>query len=341
MPRALTLALFLSIQSCSDRDPPTAEPVAAAGAGGDGSAGTTSNGGLAGAAGAPSQSGDELCGKRPGGRLDGTHVLRFETLNADDPHVVMQIERAFSDSGVGESSLYELKGMQIARGDDTTCITEAAALEYENTHHNWFDVARGRTDDETYELRVEFVSELDRHSRFEVVALDGAGATSFGPVEVIGTGSPHFCTNCWDHVAVSISEVMLDNQSTVTDEAGDFEPWLELYNYGSEDADLSGWSLSDDFSERRKWTFDGVIIPRHETLIVFADAEPEQGKLHTAFALSKASRQLILTDALGRSDGGILLEPPSKGESLAYSWTNGVYEASAPTPGTPPPSPQP
>jgi hypothetical protein len=328
------------ITGCADERPSN---DAGAGAGGHGSSGAPASaagrGGDSGAAGSSPQSGDELCGKRPGGRLDGTHVLRFETLDEADAHVVVQIERAFSTWGVGESSVYELMGMQVVRGDDTTCISDAAALEYENTHHNWFDVARGRAQDATFELRVEFVSQLERNLRFEVVALDDAGTTTFGPVEVIGTGSPHFCTSCWDALTVSISEVMLDNRSTLADEAGDYQPWLELYNYGSEDVDLSGWSLSDDFSERRKWPFEGVTIPRHETLVVFADGEAEQGALHASFALSTESRQLILSDALGRSDGGILLAPPAADQSLAYSWTSGAYEASVPTPGTPPPSP--
>jgi hypothetical protein len=326
----LAVLLLPLISGCADDARPKA----------NGTGGTGGSAGIAGApgsAGSVPSSGDELCGKRPGGELGGTHVLRFETLNENDPYVAVQLERAFSDFGAGESSIYELRGMHVARADGTACISDAAALEYENTHHNWFDIARARTDGLTFELRVQFVSDAERTSRFEVVGLDDAGGEVFGPVELIGTGSPYFCNGCWDHLSVSISEVMLDNQSVHADEAGDYEPWLELYNYGSEDVNLAGWSLSDDFSDRRKWTLPNVTLPRHETRVIFADAEPEQSELHAGFALSTASRQLMLTDPIGRSDGGILLEPQTKDRSLAYSWTSGAYEMGAPTPGAPPP----
>lgn len=325
----LTVLLLPLLSGCADDAQPNAN--GSGGSGGSGSAGAP------GGAGSPQSSGDELCGKRPGGELGGTHVLRFETLNASDPYMVLQLERAFSDSGAGESSVYELKGMHVALADGTECISDAAALEYENTHHNWFDIARGRTAGMTFELRVQFVSGAERSSKFEAVGLDETGAETFGPVELIGTGSPYFCNGCWDRLSVSISEVMLDNQSVHGDEAGDYEPWLELYNYGSEDVNLAGWSLSDDFSKRRKWTLPNLMLPRHETRVIFADAEPEQSELHAGFALSTTSRQLILTDPIGRSDGGIRLEPQPKDRSLAYSWTSGTYEVGAATPGAPPP----
>jgi hypothetical protein len=331
MHRAYLAVLLLPLTlGCADDAQPNAN--------GSGGSGGSGGAGAPGSAGSAQSSSDELCGKRPGGELGGTHVLRFETLNASDPSVVLQLERAFSDAGVGESSLYELRGMHVARADGTSCITDAAALEYENTHHNWFDIARGRAAGVIFELRAQFVSNAERSMRFEAVGLDDAGAAIFGPVEVIGTGSPHFCNGCWDRLSVSISEVMLDNQSAHADEAGDYEPWLELYNYGSDDVNLAGWSLSDDFSERRKWTFPSLTLPRHETRVIFADAEPEQSELHAGFALSTTSRQLILTDAIGRSDGGIVLESQTKDRSLAYSWASGAYEMGTPTPGTPPPS---
>ena len=309
---------------------------AAGSAAGAGATNGVGNAGEAGAGGS-GRTDDDLCGQRPGGTVNSVHVLRFETLSAEDPALVLQLERAYSGAGVGESSLYELKALHVAIDGETTCITDAESLEYENTHHNWFDVARGRAEATTFELRAQFVGEVARSMQFEVVGLDAAGSPTLGPIEVIPTGSPYFCTSCWDHLTVSISEVMLNNESAHADEAGDYEPWIEIYNYGSDDVPLAGWSLSDDFAVRRKWTFPDITIPRHQVLVLFADAESEQGELHTNFALSPTSGQLILTDALGRTDGGIVLEPQAADRSLSFSWASGNYAASSPSPGSPPP----
>jgi len=39
---------------------------------------------------------------------------------------------------------------------------------------------------------------------------------------------------------VVINEVQASNQSTIADEDGDFEDWIELFNAGGEPVDL-GW----------------------------------------------------------------------------------------------------
>ena len=73
---------------------------------------------------------------------------------------------------------------------------------------------------------------------------------------------------------VRINEVMASNGTTISDEDGDFEDWIELYNSGQETADLSGWGLSDDYSAPFKWVFpEGVSLEPGAFLLVWASGK--------------------------------------------------------------------
>ncbi|WP_437915176.1 lamin tail domain-containing protein [Sorangium sp. So ce302] len=281
-----------------------------------------------GAGGAPPDSSDALCGERPGGRLGATHVLRFE---ASDGRAVVQLRRTWEDFGVGESSLYRLDGFSVSLDGTTVCVTEPSRLEYVNSHHNWTDVARADAGTARYELK------FDLGAPFTFSAFAADGSVLVDAVPMISTGSPAFCWGCPAPLAVSISEVMLNNTTTLADESGEYEPWIELFNPSAEDVDLTGWTLSDDFAERGKWPLPAVTLPRHEVLVLFADGDTDQGELHTSFALDPSGGELVLTARGGVSDGGLVLEAQVPGVSLAYQWAADGYVVGRPTPGVKPP----
>ena len=88
-----------------------------------------------------------------------------------------------------------------------------------------------------------------------------------------------------------ISEVMVANNEGLTDEDGDYSDWIELYNAGSRAINLSGWALTNNPDQPRKWMFPNVSIGSHEYLIVFASGKDRQVvsrdlPLHTNFKLS-------------------------------------------------------
>ena len=326
----LTLVGFWLL-ACSDSDPASgAGGTAGAGATG-GSGATSGSGGLAGTGGTGAGSGasDELCGRRPGGALSATHVLRYESADAS---IVVQLERTWIGAGVGESQLYRLDGFQLSLDGVPTCVSDAASLEYVNTHHNWTDVARASADGR-YEVAMSFGAP---HT-FAAFAADGSPSLEAMPL--IPTGSPPFCWTCPGPMVVSISELMLENTDTLADEAGEYEPWIELFNPASEAVDLSGWTVSDDFTERDKWALPAMTLPGYGLLVLFADGQPDQGPLHTSFALARSGGEVVLTAPDGVTDGGLLLTPQAAGESLGFSWTAGTYVTGAPTPNMPPPEP--
>ena len=97
-----------------------------------------------------------------------------------------------------------------------------------------------------------------------------------------------------------INEFMAKNENTVTDNAGEYDDWIELYNKGTETVDLSGYFLSDGDGEIAKWAFpDGTSIAPDGYLIVWADKDDDQAsadELHASFKLSADGEQIYLAN---------------------------------------------
>ncbi|MCC5804944.1 MAG: chitobiase/beta-hexosaminidase C-terminal domain-containing protein [Opitutales bacterium] len=82
------------------------------------------------------------------------------------------------------------------------------------------------------------------------------------------------CGQAAEEYSVVINEVMASNGSTIADEDGDYEDWIELYNYGESAVDLSGWGLSDSYSNPFKWTLPvGTFIEAGAYRLVWASGK--------------------------------------------------------------------
>lgn len=88
---------------------------------------------------------------------------------------------------------------------------------------------------------------------------------------------------------VFINEVQADNQSTVSDNVGEYEPWIELYNPNSDTLDLRGWLLTDDPAlidkYRLPFSSDSLKISPYGFLLLWADNNVSQGARHVGFRL--------------------------------------------------------
>lgn len=97
--------------------------------------------------------------------------------------------------------------------------------------------------------------------------------------------------------SVVINELMANNKSAVSDQNGEYDDWIELFNNSSQSIDLSGWHLTDDVLLPAKWTFpNGVFIDPGAYLIVWADDDTGQAGLHASFKLSAGGEQLQLVN---------------------------------------------
>ncbi len=101
-----------------------------------------------------------------------------------------------------------------------------------------------------------------------------------------------------DITGVVINEIMASNNSGATDEAGEYEDWIELYNNNAEPIDLSGFYLSDNLLNLPKWQIpSGTVIPGSGYMIFWADEDSSQGERHCNFKLSALGESLMLLDA--------------------------------------------
>lgn len=97
-----------------------------------------------------------------------------------------------------------------------------------------------------------------------------------------------------------INELAAKNGSIVTDEDGDYDDWIELYNNTDEAISLSGYTLSDDPGTPDKWTFPNVEIGAGDYLIVWADDDSLiDDDLHANFKLSVGGETLTLYNESG------------------------------------------
>ena len=69
-----------------------------------------------------------------------------------------------------------------------------------------------------------------------------------------------------------INEGSNKNYSTISDEDGDFEDWIEIYNSGSTAIDLFNYSLSDN-SNPGEWAFPHQNIQPGQYIIVFCSGK--------------------------------------------------------------------
>lgn len=126
---------------------------------------------------------------------------------------------------------------------------------------------------------------------------------------------------------VFISEVLASNESVSTyPDAGNVD-WIEIYNSGTEAADLSDWGLSDRLDRGRKWQFPrGTSIAPGEYKVILCDGRTDKNSSaepHASFKISKLNRETItLTDPTGRVLDKMIL--PEMRTDVSYGRTLGI-----------------
>ncbi|MEW6158453.1 MAG: lamin tail domain-containing protein [Verrucomicrobiota bacterium] len=128
---------------------------------------------------------------------------------------------------------------------------------------------------------------------------------------------------------VQISELMAENVSAI-ELAGNHSDWLELHNASAVEADLSGWSLTDDGNPRKFVFPNGTRIPAEGYLMVWCDALSELPGLHAGFALDSSGESIALYDATGNRVDAISfgLQLPD----LTLARFSGRWQLARPTP---------
>lgn len=97
-----------------------------------------------------------------------------------------------------------------------------------------------------------------------------------------------------------INEIMASNETTATDQDGEYDDWLELYNNSNQTLSLDNLYLSDDPDDLLVWGFpSGTTIEPDSYLIVWCDKDEDQTGLHADLKFSADGESAILSYANG------------------------------------------
>ena len=94
-----------------------------------------------------------------------------------------------------------------------------------------------------------------------------------------------------------INEFMASNDTTISDNFGEFDDWIEIVNISPDTVNLYGWYLSDNDSDLLKHQIsDSINIAPDSIFILWADDDLEQGWSHLNFKLAMTGEEIIITD---------------------------------------------
>lgn len=106
-------------------------------------------------------------------------------------------------------------------------------------------------------------------------------------------------------ITLKINEFVALNDSTsgFADPFGQYDDWIELYNYGTDTVDLAGLYITDNLTTTNLFRFlsgnDSTKIPPKGFIVLWADKETTQGILHINLKLSGSGEQIGLFSANG------------------------------------------
>ena len=120
---------------------------------------------------------------------------------------------------------------------------------------------------------------------------------------LILSAAPLFSQNIY------INEYLASNDACCTDENGEYDDFIEIYNGGSASVDIGGMYITDDLSKTTEWQIpitapDSTTIDPGGFLVLWADKESEQGILHVEIKLSGDGEQI----GLYASDGSTVVD---------------------------------
>ena len=131
--------------------------------------------------------------------------------------------------------------------------------------------------------------------------------------------------------SLRLNEIMLSNKGSVPDGSGDYPDWVEIYNGGSEAADISGFGLSDSLLEGPKYVFPaGTVLESGEFIVVWCSGDSSE-ELHAPFKLN-AEEEAVLFDPTSRVVDSADLMAVDTGLTLSRQ-SDGNWVPMKPSPG--------
>lgn len=149
---------------------------------------------------------------------------------------------------------------------------------------------------------------------FYLEAEDAEGQTLRSPYE------NHYTINIYsENNGLRINEIMAANSSCITDEFGEHDDWIELYNADTVPISLGNKYLSDSYNNQNEWQLPAIQLQPGQLAWFWADNQPEQGVNHAKFRLSGNGETVYLFEK--RANNYLLLDSlnyPEQENNITY-----------------------
>ncbi|MEM7367688.1 MAG: lamin tail domain-containing protein [Bacteroidota bacterium] len=100
-----------------------------------------------------------------------------------------------------------------------------------------------------------------------------------------------------DSGVVVLNEFLSVNLGENTDQDGEYDPWIELYNTTTDSIDLGNAYLSDDLGNPTKWALPDTNLMAGEFLLIWADGDSMQAGIHAPELLNSQGGLLMLSNS--------------------------------------------
>ena len=151
-----------------------------------------------------------------------------------------------------------------------------------------------------------------------------------------------FAVNCsLDPPTLVINEILAYNNACCTDANGDYDSYLELYNYGDEEVDIGGMVITDNLNNYDNYyqiptANDSTIIQPSGFLLLWTDKESEQGVLHLEIEILSRGGEvgLFMSDSTTVVDTLIFVAQSADTAYGRYPDSSATWQLMNPTPGS-------
>jgi hypothetical protein len=126
---------------------------------------------------------------------------------------------------------------------------------------------------------------------YYIMATDNTGKNTRNPIcqtQKIYIGS--------SDVQLVINEFMASNNTTIADEFGEYDDWIEIINPSNEVIYVGNYFLSDNPDNPDKWQLPPVSMTPNSYLVIWADKDENQGERHANFKLSASGEFVGIFD---------------------------------------------
>jgi len=102
------------------------------------------------------------------------------------------------------------------------------------------------------------------------------------------------------NITLKINELVAKNDNGIQDEFGNYGDWIELYNYGEKEVDITGMFMSDMVDNPTLYSFNPTVIPSEGYLLIWCDGTDEDiitdpDTLHANFKLGAGGETVLLS----------------------------------------------